>query len=233
MKSFIYGKQTIEYTLLQANRKTLAITVKPDLSVEVRAPEGSEETTIESIVRKRASWIVCQQRFFRQFLPRTPERQFVSGETHLYLGRQYRLRIREAESDAVKLIAGYIYVHTQKTCDQDHLRHLLKHWYLKHAEVQFHIRLKVCLKIIDSWQIQPPQITVSELTSSWGKCSSNGKITLNLNLIRAPRACIDYVILHELCHLRCPNHSTEFYRLLSIVLPDWKESKLRLEKVLS
>ncbi len=233
MSSVTYGSRTISYSLNRADRKTLAITVKPDMSVVVSAPHAAEQEAIECILRKRSAWIVRQQRFFAQFLPRTPARQFVSGETHLYLGRQYRLRLRQAENEDVKLIAGYLYIYVGDTSDGDKVRELLCHWYATHAEVRFNERLTACMQQIAGWNIPMPQLDLRSMARSWGSCSPTGRLTLNIDLVRAPRACIDYVILHEFCHLVHPNHSREFYKLLATVLPDWRSRKMRLEKILS
>jgi predicted metal-dependent hydrolase len=233
MTSVTYGKQTITYSLNRADRKTLAITVKPDMSVVVTAPHSAEQEAIERIIRKRSAWIARQQRFFAQFLPRTPARQFVSGETHLYLGRQYRLRLRQSESEEVKLIGGYLYIYVGDTSNADKVRELLCQWYAAHAEVRFNERLTACMQQIAGWNIPTPQLEIRSMVRSWGSCSPSGRLTLNIDIVRAPRACIDYVILHEICHLVHPNHSREFYKLLGAVVPDWRNRKLRLEKMLS
>jgi predicted metal-dependent hydrolase len=233
MTSIPYGKQTISYALDRVDRKTLAITVKPDLSVVVSAPHSAEQEAIERILRKRSAWIVRQQRFFAQFLPRTPARQFVSGETHLYLGRQYRLRIRQADMEEVKLIGGYFYIYVAETSDTGRIRELIHQWYATHAEVRFEERLTACMQQIAGWKIPTPQLEIRSMVRSWGTCSPSGRLTLNIDLIRASRACIDYVILHEICHLVHPNHSRDFYKLLSTVMPDWQSRKMRLEKMLS
>jgi predicted metal-dependent hydrolase len=233
MRTITYGKRTIAYSLARANRKTLAITVEPDMRVHVKAPEGAEEAAIERIVRKRAAWILRQQRFFAQFIPRTPSRQYISGETHLYLGRQYRLRIRNAEQDEVKLIGGYITIYIRERSDPDHIRELLDHWYETHAQLRFRELLASCMQQIAGWDIPAPQLHVRPLTRSWGSCSRTGQLTLNLELIRAPRTCIEYVILYELCHLVHPHSAREFYKLLTAVMPDWQARKTRLERMLS
>ena len=233
MTSITSGNRTISYSLHRTDRKTLAITVKPDKSVVVSAPHTAEEEAIERILRKRSAWIVRQQRFLNQFLPRTPVRQFVSGETHLYLGRQYRLRLRQADSEEVKLIGGYLYIHVGDTSHIERVRELLYQWYASHAEVRFHERLTACMQQIAGWNIPAPQLEIRSMTRSWGSCSPSGRLTLNIDLIRAPRACIDYVILHEICHLVHPNHSRDFYKLLSTVMPDWQSRKMRLKKTLS
>ena len=233
MNTVTYGSRTISYSLRRAARKTLAITVKPDMSVTVTAPEAAEQESIERIIHKRSAWVIRQQRFFAQFMPRTPVRQYISGETHLYLGKQYRLRVRRADTEEVKLSGGYIYVSNCNESSPDRVRTLLYDWYSDHAQRRFDERLSFCMQKIAGWNIPAPRINIRMMARCWGTCSPDGKIALNLDLIRSPRACIDYVILHELCHIRHPNHTREFYKLLSSILPDWWQTKIRLERLLS
>jgi predicted metal-dependent hydrolase len=227
-----FGAKAIAYTLQRADRRTLSITVNPDLSVLVRAPPDAAHEAIEQVVKRRARWILRQQRFFSQFIPRTPEREYVGGETHLYLGRQYRLRVQQSDREGVRRDAGYIYVSLPHPDDRGHVKLLLDRWYARNARRQFRERLTGCIQAL-GWDMPKPSLQVRFMTQRWGSCSPSGRLTLNVDLIRAPRSCIDYVITHEVCHLKHPHHSTEFYRLLSGVMPDWEERKLRLERLLS
>ena len=230
------------HSVVRSARKTIAITVAPDRSVTVRAPLDADADAIDRIVRRRAAWIKRQQKFFEQFLPKTPPRRFVSGETHLYLGRKYRLRVRPSEQAEVKLRGGCLYVFTPQPADAEQVRRSLYGWYAAHAQERFPERLAACLHAVGR-NTETPQLQIRRLAKRWGSCRppgvsasgalSSGVLTLNVDLIRAPRACIDYVILHELCHLRHPNHSPQFYALLTRVLPDWRAAKLRLEQTLS
>jgi predicted metal-dependent hydrolase len=229
MNNTTVGDTTVSYCLVRSARKTTAITVEPDQKITVRAPLDADAVSIDRIIRKRAAWIMRQQRFFAQFLPKTPARVFVSGETHLYLGRKYRLRVRPSEQEEVKLRGGYLYICTHQPADPEHIKGLLYGWYEAHAQLY----LTICLDSPLGRSINTPELRIRPLAKRWGSCHFSGILTLNLDLIRAPRACIDYVILHELCHLRYPNHSPQFYELLTRVLPDWKATKLRLEQVLS
>ncbi len=233
MSSIAIGDTTISYCLVRSARKTTAITVEPDRSVTVRAPLAADAASVDRVVQKRAAWIIRQQRFFAQFLPKTPARGFVSGETHLYLGRKYRLRVRLSEQEEVKLRGGYLYIYTRRPANPEHVQSLLYGWYEAHAQARFAERLTACLDSAVGRSVEKPELRIRRMAKRWGSCRTSGLLTLNLDLIRAPRACIDYVILHELCHLRHPNHSPQFYALLTRTLPDWKALKLRLEQALS
>jgi predicted metal-dependent hydrolase len=226
-----YGTTVIRYHLTYGERKTLGISVLPDLSVEVKAPLETTFEDVEARVRQRAGWILRQQRELERYLPRIPARQYVSGETHRYLGRQYRLKVVEAEREWVKLSRGYLQVSTANKRDTIRVRELLEEWYSRQARRVFHERLDAVYPRVQRLGIPYPELVIRRLQARWGSCSPSGAITLNLTLIQTPKACIDYVILHELCHLKENNHSRAFYQLLDYVLPDWQSRKEKLNQV--
>lgn len=223
-----YGDSTIEYSLLYAQRKTLGISVRPDSTVQVKAPLGTALADVEAIVRRRANWILRHQRQFENYPAPTPPRQYVSGETHRYLGRQYRLKVVESEREWVKLSRGYLHVATASPRDTEHVKALVDGWYHRQATRVFQERLDACYPRVKRFGIPYPPFVIRPLKSRWGSCSPAGKITLNLKLIQTPKACIDYVILHELCHLQEHNHGAGYYQLLGQVCPDWKARKAQL-----
>ena len=223
-----YGDTTINYNLTYAQRKTLAITVHPDLSVTVKAPEATDLADIEAKVCKRAAWILQQQRDLERYLPHLPPRQYVSGETHRYLGRQYRLKVIEDGAESIKHSRNYIYVRVQDRADTERIKGLLDDWYRAHAKQVFAERLAACYPKVEHLGIAYPDLIIRVMKSRWGSSSPSGKITLNIKLIQVPKAYIDYVIFHELCHLKEPNHSQRYYELLDRVLPDWRERREKL-----
>jgi predicted metal-dependent hydrolase len=226
-----YGETTIEYHLTFVDRKTLGISVLPDLTVEVKAPLDSEFDIVEARVRQRANWILRQQRELARYLPHVPPRQYVSGETHRYLGRQYRLKVVEADREWVKLNRGYLQVTTADKTNRDRVHTLLDGWYHKQAGRVFHERLAAVFPRVERLGIPYPELIIRRLQARWGSCSPDGIITLNLILIQTPKPCIDYVLLHELCHLKENNHSAAFYKLLGHVLPDWERRREQLNAV--
>lgn len=232
MRSIDYGSNALEYCLRFSDRETVEISVHPDRSILVVAPEGSSTEDVERVLRRRARWILRQQRYFEQFVPRTPPRQYVSGETHLYLGRQYRLKIVEAEKTGVKLIAGRLKLTTPTPADTVRNGALLTAWYLGRARVKFPERLERLFPAFQRHSVTLPTLAIRPLARRWGSLSPGGRMTLNLDLIRAPTACIDYVIAHELCHLVHRDHSSAFFRLLDRIMPDWEKRKKKLELTL-
>ncbi len=224
-----YGRKKIDYSLFSGNRKTIEIAVHPDSSVIVKTPKNSDISLIENKLNKRARWILIQLNYFRQFDPRTPARCYVNGETHLYLGKQYRLKVCRGSENSVKLYRGFFYISCPDTPTPENVKKLLKRWYLEKAKVKFRDRMDRCWKRFSGFGLHKPKLSVKRLQKRWGSLSEKGTVTLNTDLIRAPIECIDYVVSHELCHLKHHNHNTDFYKMLGSVIPGWEKIKHRLE----
>jgi predicted metal-dependent hydrolase len=229
-----YGDHILEFAVTRRKRATLEIAVEPDSSVVITAPLNASLDSIIQRVRRRAAWIRRQQRFFAQFAPRTPPRLFIAGETHLYLGRQYRLKVVLDARRSVKLLRGFIVVLSDQPDHHEITRNLLNLWYRDRARVKFAERLEINLeRFPDAQEFRPHGLIVRQLRQRWGSMSPLGGLVLNRRLIEAPVDAIDYVITHELCHIAENHHSSAFYRLLDRVLPDWRRRKERLEKVMA
>lgn len=230
-QEIVFGTESIAYEIrFLPTRRTLGIEVHPDLSVVVRAPADCDPDTIQARVGKRASWISKQLTNFQRYSPRTPARQYVSGETHLYLGRQYRLKVVAGEPASVKMNRGHLVLTLPGKADPDRVKAMLHRWYLDHAR---HVFIAVLEEFLSRFKgHQRPRLIVRAMQSRWGSLSQAGTMTLNANLVRAPRACIEYVVAHELCHLKHRDHDAGFFRLLGQVMPDWEKRKQRLETAL-
>jgi predicted metal-dependent hydrolase len=228
-----YGTRTITFNLSYSNRKTLEIAVYPDQTVWVTAPMESDMDKIFNKVRKRGRWIVKQLRYFNRFDPLDKHEEYISGETHRYLGKQYRLKVMQTKGDqpeSVKLKGGYFQIWSDNKGDKEHVKQQLDAWYRKKAEKKFDDRLDACLETVKKYDIERPLLQVYSMEKRWGSYTSKGKMLLNPELIKHPVYCIDYVIIHELCHTKHPNHDKEFYSLLNQVLPDWQRRKHKLER---
>jgi predicted metal-dependent hydrolase len=228
-----YDNLAIPFQIEYRRRKHLAITVHPEMRLEVLAPEGAAADAVLARVEKRAGWITRQWRFFDQYQPTQPGPRFVSGETHLYLGRQYRLKVEEGTPESVRLVGRFFRVVTHSRADAGRVREQLDGWYREHARRVFAIRLAGCVESSKSLELdRSPPIRVQRMQKRWGSCTAAGAVILNLDLVKAPVHCIDYVIVHELCHLKVLNHGKGFYQLLARCLPDWEARKGRLESVI-
>lgn len=224
-----YGATIIDYDIEFAQRKTLSICVNPDSSVCLRAPIDATLEQIQQKVHKRASWILKQKRFFESFGTSTTKRQYISGESHLYLGRQYMLRVKESNVNAV---------HYQNNIIEIECRHkkdagiLLQTWYRQRANVKFQEYAQPIIEQFSIYGVKPQSLSIKKMDKRWGYCTIDGHITLNPRLICAPRSCIEYVITHELCHLIYRSHNKEFYALLTKEMPHWEKWKNKLERIL-
>jgi predicted metal-dependent hydrolase len=226
-----YGETDISYTLTHARRKTVAIHVYPDQSVLVKAPEGSDFAAVEGFVRRRAAWIVRKRAEFARLPAERPPKRYVSGESFVHLGRQHRLKVTEGEREWVKLSRGYLEVTTPSKADTEQVRRQVEGWQRKQARRVFYERMQALRPRFSPLALPEPELIVKPLKSRWGSCTHDGRITLNLLLIQATKECIDYVIVHELCHLVEHNHGKQFYALLTRVMPDWPTRRRRLNEV--
>ena len=224
-----YGATIIDYVIEFAQRKTLSICVNPDSSVCLKAPIDATLEQIQQKVHKRACWILKQKRFFESFGTSTTKRQYISGESHLYLGRQYMLRVKESNVNAV---------HYQNNIIEIECRHkkdagiLLQTWYRQRANVKFQEYAQPIIEQFSIYGVKPQSLSIKKMDKQWGYCTIDGHITLNPRLICAPRCCIEYVITHELCHLIYRSHNKEFYALLTKEMPHWEKWKNKLERIL-
>ena len=230
-RAFAYGNEHYYYSLTRRGRKTLAISVLPDMTIEVVAPLDAADPDIEKRLRRRAGWIRRQLQHFSQFQPRTPPRKFEAGETHLYLGRRYRLKIIQSVQQQVRLKRGYIEISAHRPSRTDLIEGQLVEWYKARAREQFAARLVACVeRFPDPEAITPTGLIVRQMSGRWGSMSPGGRLVLNRRLIQAAPHEIDYVVVHELCHRLHHNHGPEFYKLLMRIMPDWQKRKNDLER---
>lgn len=211
--------------------RKIIIKVTPDQQVLVSAPIDATDQAVLSSVQQRARWIFKQLRHFQAQQEFVTPRQYISGESHYYLGRQYMLKIIEnpKEIQSIKLLRGQLMISVRQK-KPEIVQRLLNEWYREKARLIFHERLNIMLKKT-LWVDTLPHIKLLSMQTQWGNCSVKGNLTLNPNLIKASKECIDYVILHELCHIAEHNHSDQFYRLMNQVMPNWEKVKTRLDRM--
>jgi predicted metal-dependent hydrolase len=232
--SIRYGDEVIRFALRRQPSRTaqrLAIHVEPDGRVLVDAPQATPLHSVLMAVKKRSRWIshhvgaACKRS--AHVLPR----EYVSGESLHYLGRRYRLKVAvqaDAAPDA-RMRGGFIVV-TVPEQSPVLIRSALDVWFRCRAREVFADRIAVVAARL-RWVKQPTPTRLQFMKVQWGSCSPAGRITLNPLLVKAPRECIDYVLLHELCHLLHHNHSPQFYRTLDRHLPGWRATKEKLDNM--
>lgn len=231
LMSVVFGLQTIEYELRRTDRKSVRIQVHPNGTVRVIAPLELTEEEVSKAVKQKAAWILKQVRFFEQFRPLTPPRQFRSGETHRYLGRQYRLKLMKGEK-SIRMMGGFIEISLPDPAPEK-VSIVLEGWYRQRAEVYFQRILTEVMPRFESYKWPVPEIKLRKMPTRWGSCTSAGVIYLHPDLIKASGSSIEYVIIHELCHLAHRLHNQKFYELLGRILPDWQRRKQNLERMMA
>lgn len=209
-------------------RKYMAIHVLRGGVVEVRAPLKCPNDEIDFFIRSRLDWIQnAREEMFK--LPPKPERQYLQGELQPYLGSLYRLHLIESRRHSVEPIGDQLMVGSTDPGDNQKTRDIIHKWYKQEALSMFPHRVRLCLEVLDGNPDIPP-ITVRKMKSRWGSCSRNGRICLNSMLVQKPIDAIDFVIMHELCHLTHFNHGAGFYNLMDQLMPDWRVRESKLEE---
>lgn len=226
-----YGRRSIPYRLHLSQRKRLRIVVTPTMAVRAYAPSKFSEEDILEAIQSKAPWIARQLDSMLQFHPLPTPHKYISGETFTYLGRQYRLRVAADDTSPAKLRGRFLHVRVPDKSDANAVRQQVDTWYRKRAADAFRRYLVKWYSVGARHGIPEPQLVIRRMRTRWGSCTAAGRITLNVALVQVPVHCIEYVIMHELCHLKHHNHSKAFYRLLSRCMPDWERRKRVLDTI--
>jgi len=229
--SFDYGATQIAVNITFSQRKRLSITVHPNLQITAKAPDDIPQEQIKERLKKRGPWIARQLDYFEQYQPIMPPREYVGGETHYYLGRQYRLKLIQHAEQKVRLLGRFFEIYLPDTYNKQRVKSLLWQWYRDHLNKILDAFIKKHQKSFTKLGISKPDFHLRLMKKRWGSCSRKSTILFNPELVKAPGHCIEYVVVHELCHLVHPHHNPKFYNLLTYILPDWESRKKRLEKV--
>ncbi len=227
-RRFAYKNISFDYCLMLENRKTISATVFPTQALMIKAPLEASDDRVYEFLRRKFRWILKQQRYFAQFKAR-PAKKYVSGETFRYRGRSYKLLVRQdSENERVALQHGTLTVYVFSPEDHARAKQLLEAWYVEKAHKALSERLSACFSLFDNEEM--PTLVVRRLSKRWGSyLRKTNKMILNQELIKASKRHIDYVIIHELCHITHKRHSRAFYGLLESKLPLWKKLKTELE----
>ena len=228
MQTFSYGNYSYEYELIRQDRKSLALTVRPDLGIVLKCPTEAEDERIEQFLKKKWLWMNKQLSFFKKVHRKRCVREYISGESFLYLGRQYKLLVKKASEDRVRLMRGVLEISTTRAVrDGKYNKKLLDNWFKTRYQEVFKERFEDMKKRFD--YISMPELSVRSMAKRWGSFLNKEKILLNPKLIHTSKDCIDYVIVHELCHMKYKNHSKQFWKFLDEKYPKWEKVKEKLE----
>jgi len=232
-----YGDEIIHYDVIRKSAgikiaHKVTIKVHPDKRVVATVPYDSSSEAIQAAMLKKARWVWQHISALNAQHEHVITRKYISGETQFYLGRRYMLKvlIEPSAVSNVKLLRGKLAVSLRQDNEKktQTVKALINQWYQYRAEIIFNERLNLMLPKT-TWVTGRPSFRILTMKKQWGSCSTKSLLMLNPHLVKAPKECIDYVILHELCHIAEHNHSERFWRLLTQVMPHWKEVKAKLD----
>jgi len=225
---FVYDTEQIELSIVKSKRKSIAIAIQPDGNLLVKAPVFLSNDEIIKWIKTKTGWIIRQRVEVLKQQQLNPPKQYVTGEKFLYLGQEFELEVRISEGRAglVGMLDNKIVLFA-KSSEGTEVESILRNWYIRQAKV-------IIPKRVQLWAEQMGEtfgtITIKNQKTRWGSCSSARNLNFNWRLIMAPQDVMDYVIVHELCHLRQMNHSKIFWSEVEMVLPNYKMHKKWLER---
>jgi hypothetical protein len=225
------GERQVTYRLHRRRRRRLSVAVSPDLSVDVYAPLSAGRSRIAAFLSEKAAWIAKSLQKFEGYHRLPAPKDYCSGETLMYLGRAYALKVENGPRRPAQLTAEALRVWDEPGGGPRRIKAAVDAWYREQAKEVFARTLAMCLPAAARQGIPAPRLFVRAMRTRWGSCSGSGRITLSTHLVQVPPELIAYVVMHELCHLKHPNHSGAFYGLLSLCLPDWRPRKAALARL--
>lgn len=224
-----YGTTVIEYKLIRKpNKKDLSITVDLHEGVQVIAPESVSQEQLDKIMYQKAPWILKKQYAFREMEDEATPLEFLSGEKIRYLGRAYRLKVIKQNTAQPSLsfkngrfLATLPSGHNQEQQTEE-LKRLCIDWYKAQGTSKLKERLKHYSKLTE---LVPSSIALKDQEKRWGSCTKKGELLINWRIMMAPLRIVDYVLVHEMAHLKVPDHSEAFWNYLRSIMPDYEERK--------
>ena len=222
----LFGSHVIAFDLSYSKRKTLGVKVMPDASVHVAAPMDISLDKIKEVVLKKAMWILKQKSYFLNFEATNIKYEIKSGYSIHYLGRQYKIVVEQTTKNEVAYKGNLFLISVKNKKDA---KLIFDRWLKERAMTKI---IEIAHPMIKKFSLsfQPPSdIFFQEMPTRWGSCTIKNKLILNPKLIHTPKRCIEYVVMHELCHLIHKHHNQEFFKLLTLMMPDWEKRKEKLD----
>lgn len=233
MHSVNYKGRKIEFTLKRKNVKNINLRVKRNLEVYVSANNQVPIDYIKEFVYSKGDWIERHLNHYKSLEKSSQgEREYIDGEVFSYLGKEYELKIFKSLEQEIKYFEGFIHLYVDNLDDKSKKEKLINNWYREKSEIIFKESLEKMHELMRVYRIDFPELKIRKMKSRWGTCYyRNNKVIINRMLIKAPKDCIDYVILHELIHFKYHKHDKNFYGAMDILMPDWRDRKKILDKV--
>lgn len=209
--------------VIRTDRKRSASIYLEGDGVKVRVPKGLPDGRVRDLIARKSPWIKRKLKDAELKAPPKPK-EFISGETFSYLGRNYRLKVLSGDAPSLKLIGGYLEasISGSSKTQEEEVRFLLVDWYRIHAQERLEEKTHRYARIL---QVEPNRVSIKDYKSRWGSCSTTGDIFYNWRIVMAPHRIVDYVVVHELCHLLEHNHSPAYWRHVERTLPGFRECR--------
>jgi len=232
-----FGDQLIEYSIRRRNRKTVGILIDPVKGVIISAHPNLDAGELQKIVIKRADWIISKQNQLRNKVSLKTPKKFTEGERFWYLGSQYPLCVKKSDQPHLGLFPGIdfrgdeFWVFLPDRIGEEERLSLIRsafiRWYFTKAEETIFERIETWKKHV---KVDPLTVRIRQQKCCWGSCTGKNALHFNWRLILSPLRVIDYVVVHELCHLRVKNHSPQFWSLVHSIIPDYRGRKAWLRQ---
>ncbi len=226
------GDQKITFSLIRKKVKNVNLRVKADSTVVVSANRSVPYIFVEELVRDKAPWIIKNLARIDEKKLLNMERKYITGEIINYLGNNFMLQVFQANhAEKIELNGRIIALFVKNSEDIERKQALIRKWYKEQAKIELGESLERIYPLVESFGIEKPTITIRTMKTRWGSCSwKRGKITINTELLKKSRDCIDYVVLHELAHFKFHKHDADFYGFLSALMPEWQVRRKLLKK---
>lgn len=227
-----YGEEIIKFRLERKKVKNVNLNIRVNGDVLITAKDEVPFKFIEGFVLRKANWIIKQVKYYKEHeIKNRGKRELVSGESIKYLGKQYRLKVVQSDQEYVKYLRGYIYLYVKDKSNYEKKSDLLNRWFDLRCREIFNSLYNEIYPMVSKYSVPEVKINIRKMKTRWGSCmAQKSTIILNRDLIKAPKYCIKYVVLHELVHMIYKEHNNEFYDFLFTLMPDWKERKRILDE---
>ena len=220
----------IEYKIIYSRRRSVSISVSPHNGVIVRAPLKIPQNRIDKFVEEKSSWILKHLGKFSGSVLVNAGKKFTGGELHYYKGRQYTLLLIFSPKPYVRITENEVEAGLPTPDDPKKVKAMLEKWYLEEARRELSEKFGQVLEKFSSHGFKPSSLSLRATRSRLGSCSSKGRIMLSSELIKLDEKFHEYIIVHELCHLKHHNHGKGFYTLLEELQPDYREIRKELKR---
>lgn len=226
---FNFNNQIIKYQLSIKNVKNINLRINSRGEISVSVPKSVSKDYLNTFLVNKGEWILNHLNKIKNSQLNTISSKVESGKKVFFIGNQYSLVIKQSQFSLVEIADTIITISTPYIDCQEKIKQQYLDWLHTNALPVFEDSIITMCQTISKYNIEKPMFTIRNMKTRWGSCFvSRKKIGLSLQLIKSPKSCIDYVVLHELIHFIHPNHSPNFYGVLTELMPDWKKRKDQL-----